>query len=84
MQPAQGFRLRTTLAVMRVLAVGFAIAIIVFVLSGGSFFFLPLLFVPFGVFRSSRRRRGRNDLALSRGPLVLVQGRSRKRRRRRF
>jgi len=43
---------------MRALAVGLAIAIVVFVVSGGHFLFLPLLFVPFGLF-SMRQRRSR-------------------------
>ena len=35
---------------MRTLAIGIAIAILVLVLTGGRLFFLPLLFVPFGLF----------------------------------
>jgi len=42
---------------VRVLASGIAIAIIVFVLSGGHFIFLPLLFVPVGLFSFGSRRR---------------------------
>ncbi len=35
---------------MRVLAIGLAIAVIVFVVSGGHGLFLPLLFIPLGLF----------------------------------
>jgi hypothetical protein len=42
---------------MRVLAVGLAIAVIVFVVSGGHVLFLPLLFLPVGLFSLGRRRR---------------------------
>jgi len=42
---------------MRALAVGLAIVIIVFVVSGGHFLFLPLLFLPFGLFGFGHRRR---------------------------
>ena len=42
---------------MRFLAVGLAIALIVYVLSGGRIFFLPLLFIPFGLFGFGHRRR---------------------------
>lgn len=45
---------------MRALAVGIAVALLVFVISGGHIFFLPLLFVPLGLFGlGHRRRRGR-------------------------
>ena len=48
--------------VLRTLAIGVAIALVVFALSGGHVFFLPLLFVPLGLFsfghRQNRRRRG--------------------------
>lgn len=43
---------------MRALAVGLAIALLVFVVTGGHFFFLPLLFLPFGLFSFGHRRRG--------------------------
>jgi len=47
---------------LRVLAIGIAIAVVVFALSGGHLLFLPLLFIPFGLFslghRENRRRRG--------------------------
>jgi hypothetical protein len=42
---------------MRVLAIGLAIAVIVFVVSGGHVLFLPLLFIPFGLFSFGHRRR---------------------------
>jgi hypothetical protein len=48
--------------VLRTLAIGIAIALVLFALSGGHFIFLPLLFIPFGLFsvghRANRRRRG--------------------------
>jgi hypothetical protein len=42
---------------MRVLAIGLAIAVIVFVVSGGQVLFLPLLFLPLGLFSLGHRRR---------------------------
>jgi hypothetical protein len=42
---------------MRVLAIGLAIAVIVFVVSGGHVLFLPLLFFPLGLFSLGHRRR---------------------------
>jgi hypothetical protein len=42
---------------MRVLAIGLAIAVIVFVVSGGHVFFLPLLFIPLGLFSLGRGRQ---------------------------
>ena len=42
---------------MRVLAIGLAIAVIVFVASGGHVLFLPLLFLPLGLFSLGHRRR---------------------------
>ncbi len=42
---------------MRVLAIGLAIAVIVFVVSGGHVLFLPLLFLPLGLFSLGQRRR---------------------------
>jgi hypothetical protein len=48
--------------VLRALAIGLAIAVIVFALTAGHVIFLPLLFIPFGLFslghRQNRRRRG--------------------------
>ena len=48
---------------LRTLAIGVAIALIVFALTGGHVFFLPLLFIPLGLFsfghrQNQRRRRG--------------------------
>ena len=47
---------------MRALAIGIAIAVVVFALTGGHLIFLPLLFLPFGLFtmrqRKQQRRRG--------------------------
>jgi len=42
---------------MRVLAIGLAVAVIVFVVSGGHLLFLPLLFIPLGLFSLGHRRR---------------------------
>jgi hypothetical protein len=42
---------------MRVLAIGLAIAVIVFVVSGGHVLFLPLLFIPLGLFSFGHRRQ---------------------------
>jgi hypothetical protein len=42
---------------MRVLAIGLAIAVIVFVVSGGHVLFLPLLFIPLGLFTFGHGRR---------------------------
>jgi hypothetical protein len=44
---------------MRILAIGIAIAIVVFVLSGGHVVFLPLLFLPLGLFGFGHRRSRR-------------------------
>jgi hypothetical protein len=41
---------------MRFLAIGIAIAVIVWVVSGGHVFFLPLLFVPLGLFSFGHKR----------------------------
>ena len=48
---------------MRLLALGLAIAVIVFVISGGHFLFLPLLFLPLGLFSFGHRRRRSTLLA---------------------
>ncbi len=45
---------------MRFLAIGLAIAIIVFVVTGGHVIFLPLLFLPLGLFGFGHRRRERS------------------------
>ena len=42
---------------MRVLAIGLAIAVIVFVASAGHVLFLPLLFLPLGLFSLGQHRR---------------------------
>jgi uncharacterized membrane protein YccC len=44
---------------VRILAIGLAIAVIVFVLTAGHVLFLPLLFIPFGLFGFGHRRRNR-------------------------
>jgi hypothetical protein len=44
---------------VRLLAIGIAIAVIVFVVTGGHVLFLPLLILPFGLFSFGHRRRGR-------------------------
>jgi hypothetical protein len=41
---------------MRALAVGLAIALVVFALTVGHVIFLPLLFIPFGLFSVGQRR----------------------------
>jgi hypothetical protein len=50
---------------MRVLGIGIAIAVVVFALTGGHLVFLPLLFLPFGLFsmgqRKQQRRRSDRD-----------------------
>ena len=45
---------------MRVLAIGLAIAVIVFVVSAGHVLFLPLLLLPLGLFSLGHRRRETN------------------------
>lgn len=42
---------------MRALAIGLAIALIIFVATAGHVIFLPLLFVPLGLFSVGHRRR---------------------------
>jgi hypothetical protein len=44
---------------VRLLLIGLAIAAVVFVVTGGRFIFLPLLFVPLGMFSFGRGRRRR-------------------------
>jgi hypothetical protein len=47
---------------MRALAIGIAIAVLVFALTGGHFVFLPLLFLPFGLFSiGQRKHQGRRS-----------------------
>ena len=55
---------------MRLLAIGLAIAIIVFALTAGHVVFLPLLFLPFGLFSFGHRRRRESAPALGRGEEV--------------
>ncbi len=43
---------------MRLLAIGLAIAVIVFVVGGGHVIFLPLLLLPMALFSLGHRRRG--------------------------
>jgi hypothetical protein len=52
---------------MRVLAIGLAIAVIVFVVSGGHVLFLPLLFFPLGLFSLGHRRRRQPGYFRARG-----------------
>jgi hypothetical protein len=47
---------------MRALAIGLAIAALVFIVTGGHFIFLPLLFLPMGLFGFGHRRRRRRSL----------------------
>jgi hypothetical protein len=42
---------------MRVLAIGLGIAVLVFVLTAGHVIFLPLLFLPLGLFSLGHRQR---------------------------
>ena len=46
---------------MRALAIGLAVAVIVFVVTAGHVFFLPLLFVPLGLFGVGQKRSRRDD-----------------------
>src|SRR5437868_4690969 len=57
MSQAKGSRL------MRLLAIGLVIAVIVFVVSAGHIIFLPLLFLPLGMFSLGPRRRRRTGFA---------------------
>jgi hypothetical protein len=50
---ASGYRV----VVLRALAIGIAIAVVVFVVSGGHFIFLPLILLPLGVFSFGAGRR---------------------------
>lgn len=42
---------------MRFLAISLGVAVVVFVVTRGHVIFLPLLLVPFGLFRLGQRRR---------------------------
>ncbi|MDX6480831.1 MAG: hypothetical protein QOG85_1341 [Gaiellaceae bacterium] len=44
---------------IRALAIGLLVALLVFLLTAGHVIFLPLLFVPLGLFRLGHRRRHR-------------------------
>ena len=55
---------------MRLLAIGLAIAIIVFALTAGHVVFLPLLFVPFGLFSFGHRQHRESAPAFGRGEEV--------------
>ena len=46
---------------MRALAIGIAVAVVVFALTGGHFVFLPLLFLPLGLFSLGRRKQRRDS-----------------------
>jgi hypothetical protein len=46
---------------MRLLAIGLGIGVIVFVLTAGHVVFLPLLFLPLGLFSLGHRRHERAD-----------------------
>ena len=48
------------LPAMRLLAIGLAIAVVVFVVTGGHVVFLPLLFLPIGLFGLGHTRRDRS------------------------
>jgi hypothetical protein len=50
--------------VLRALAIGIAIAIVVFALTAGHVLFLPLLFLPFGLFGFGHRRNRRSRFFL--------------------
>jgi hypothetical protein len=47
---------------MRLLALGLGIGVVVFVLTAGHVVFLPLLFLPLGLFSLGHRRRGQPGL----------------------
>ncbi len=51
---------------MRLLALGLGIAVIVFVLTAGHVVFLPLLFLPLGLFSVGHRRRPERGLLAER------------------
>jgi hypothetical protein len=44
---------------MRMLAIGIAVAVLVWVITAGHVFFLPLLFIPLGLFGFGQRRNNR-------------------------
>jgi hypothetical protein len=49
-------------ASVRMLAIGLAIAVVIFVVTGGHVLFLPLLFLPLGLFSFGHRRSRRRGL----------------------
>jgi hypothetical protein len=49
----------TASPLLRAIAIGLGIAVLVFVISGGHVLFLPLLFLPFGLFSFGHARRHR-------------------------
>ncbi len=51
---------------VRLLAIGLGIAVIVFVLTAGHVVFLPLLFLPLGLFSFGHRRRQQPGLLAGR------------------
>jgi hypothetical protein len=50
---------------VRLLAIGLGIAVIVFVITAGHVIFLPLLFLPFGLFSLGHRRRRQHSSLLA-------------------
>jgi hypothetical protein len=44
---------------LRAVAIGLGAALLIFVVSGGHMLFLPLLFLPFGLFSFGQARRDR-------------------------
>ena len=57
---------------MRALAIGLAVAAVLFLVSGGQFLLIPLLFVPLGLFTL---RRGRHFLAALKARPIDVRSR---------
>jgi hypothetical protein len=51
---------------VRALAIGLGIAVLIFVLTSGHVLFLPLLFLPFGLFSMGHRRQRRSSFPLGR------------------
>jgi hypothetical protein len=51
---------------VRILAIGLGIAVIVFALTAGHVLFLPLLFLPLGLFSLGHRRRREPRLLVGR------------------
>jgi hypothetical protein len=47
---------------MRLLAIGIGIAVLVFIVTAGHVIFLPLLFLPLGLFSLGHRRRQQPSL----------------------